>query len=152
MEMQQRGVPHYHVMVYVSPGTDVPAPDDSGLWRHGSTRRETAKLGAKYILKYVGKEYQKEGLPHGARMFAVWIGKKQATADEMFGFKLSAAPPWLQPLLEKARDQVGHPVVWKRVAGGGWVVVETGEFHQSEWYLLSVVPIEPTLITEREDE
>lgn len=152
LEMQERGAPHYHVLLYVAPNTNVPAPDEAGLWTHGATRRETAKRGPKYILTYVGKEYQKEGLPHGARMFAVHIGKKTATEDELFGFRLSAAPPWLQKFIEEARALVGPGVRWKRQPGGGWLITDTGEVLQSAWWLFDIQPVEPQLVTGREEE
>jgi hypothetical protein len=79
LEMQQRNAPHYHVLLYVKRGTDIPKPDEK-LWKHGMSRIETAK-SAFYIAKYTGKAYQKHNLPSGARMFAVWI-KKGAINDE----------------------------------------------------------------------
>ena len=141
-EMQDRGVPHYHVMLYVAPGTDIPMPDEAGLWKHGLTRRETAKKGPWYLMKYAGKEYQKEGLPHGARMFAVWIGKDHATPDELFGFRLSSAPPWLQVILEETRNIAGPGIRWRRAPGGGWLIVDTGEIVVGEWYIVSCEPYE----------
>ena len=153
LEMQERGAPHYHVMAYVAPGTDIPNPDEAGLWPHGCTRRETAKKGAYYLMKYTGKGYQKEGLPPGARMFAVWIGKKQATPDELFGFRLSSAPPYLQEAI-KAYYEEGHvnaEVRWGRRVGGGWVIKDLGEVLQSAWYLVGIEPIVPKLNTGRDE-
>ena len=143
-EMQERGTPHYHVLVYVAPGTDVPAPDTSGLWSHGCTERKTAKKPW-YIVKYAGKEYQKEGLPYGARMFAVWIGKKQATDEELLGFRLSAAPPYVQDAIREYYQQgiVGAAVRWARQVGGGWIIKDLGEVLLSVWYLVSLTEIEP---------
>jgi hypothetical protein len=142
-EMQERGSLHYHVMVYVAPGTDIPEPDKAGLWPHGITQRATAKRGPWYILKYAGKAHQKEGLPAGARMFAVWIGKKTATADELFGFRLSSAPPYLQEAVKAYYEKgiVQAEVCWKRMKGGGWVIVYLGDAVdtvQSEWELVDI--------------
>ncbi|PDW00977.1 rolling circle replication-associated protein [Candidatus Chloroploca asiatica] len=140
LEMQERGAAHYHVLLYVAPGTDVPEPDKAGLWQYGCTRRETAEKGPKYILTYVGKEHQKEGLPLGARMFAVWIGKKQATAEELFGFRLSSAPPYLQKKILEYYEEgiINANVRWERVFGGGWLIKDIGEILQSEWYLVRI--------------
>jgi len=79
LEVQKRGAPHYHVLLYVKRSTNIPKPDEK-LWKHGLSRIETAK-SAFYIAKYTGKAYQKHDLPSGARMFAVWI-RKGAISDE----------------------------------------------------------------------
>lgn len=135
IEVQQRGAPHYHVMLHTAPGVAIPQPDSSGLWPHGSSRIETARKGPWYLVKYTGKAYQKEQLPKGARMFAVQVYKTAATPDELFGFRLSAAPRWLQPFIEEARQEVGPTVRWMRYPGGGWLIKETGERHESGWWV-----------------
>lgn len=141
LEMQQRGAPHYHVLLYVKAKTDVPMPDEIGLWPHGLTRRETAKSPF-YICKYVGKEYQKTGLPHGARMFAVCIFKASLSPDEMLPFRMSAAPAWLQVFILEAADVVGPGVKWSRCEGGGWIIEDTGEHVPSPYRLVSIDPWE----------
>ena len=142
LEMQQRGAPHYHVLLYVKARTDVPKPDEAGLWAYGSTRRETAK-SAFYISKYVGKEYQKEQLPKGARMFAVQIYKHVLSAEDMLPFRMSAAPGWLHPFIAEAVALVGVALRWRRVKGGGWVIVDTGEVHPSPYALVAIEPWKP---------
>jgi hypothetical protein len=151
-EMQERDSLHYHIMLYVAPGTKIPMPDKAGLWPHGSSKIETVKKGPWYILTYVGKEYQKEGLPHGARMFAVWINPKMASKDEIFGFRLSAAPPYVQDAIRAYHEKgaVNSGVRWARVPGGGWVIKDLGEILQSEWFLVRIAAIEPELETGRE--
>ena len=152
-EMQERKSVHYHIMVYVAPGTYIPTPDKpmedgTKLWPHGDSGCETAETGARYLMTYVGKEYQKEGLPAGARMFAVWIGKKTATAEELFGFRLSSAPPYVQEAVKAyyAHGIVQAEVRWKRKTGGGWEILyqgETVDIVQSEWYLTGMREILP---------
>ncbi len=78
-ELTRSGVLHYHVLVRVIEGTRLPYPDRDGLWLWGLTRLEQARTPW-YIVKYVGKEYQKDfsRYPKGARLFGVWIaGEKQ---------------------------------------------------------------------------
>lgn len=137
LEMQERGAPHYHVLLYVKAKTDVPEPDKAGLWLHGLTRRETAK-SAHYIAKYTGKEYQKESLPAGARMFAVQIYKNVLDADDLLPFRLSSAPGWLQPHILEAAKTAGSEVRWTRAKGGGWLIKDTGELHQSPYVLIAI--------------
>jgi len=78
-ELTKAGVVHYHVLIRVVSGTYLPKPDKAGLWKYGLTRMDKAKTPF-YIVKYVGKSYQKDFFkyPKGARLFAVWIaGDKQ---------------------------------------------------------------------------
>jgi hypothetical protein len=58
-QMQRREAVHYHVILLVRPGTDIPMPDKHGYWTHGASKIETART-AFYLAKYVGKEYQKD--------------------------------------------------------------------------------------------
>lgn len=99
-EMQRRGALHYHVLLAVEKGTNIPVPDKSGMWAYGMSRIETAKTYY-YVCKYVGKEYQKnfEHFPKSARLYSASIrgskelqlafrilsqlnvGKKESTSD-----------------------------------------------------------------------
>jgi hypothetical protein len=58
-EVQERGAVHYHLLVLVTPGTNFPTPDRSRMWRHGMSKIETAR-SPWYLVKYVGKEHQKD--------------------------------------------------------------------------------------------
>lgn len=70
-ELQERGAVHYHVLLAVKRGTNIPMPDSSGMWPYGSTKIETARTYY-YICKYVGKEYQKDfdKFPKSARLYS----------------------------------------------------------------------------------
>ena len=74
-ELQARGAVHYHVLVVVPRGTSFPLPDASGMWRHGSSNVQTARAGAWYLVKYVGKAYQKDlsKYPKHCRLYATSI-------------------------------------------------------------------------------
>lgn len=113
-ELQQRGAVHYHIMVGIRSGSSfytytadrtknnngyrvngVGFPDDLGDWQHGMTKTELARTRF-YLVKYSGKEYQKVGkFPKGMRMFAVWIGKGLLSDLELWLFKLSVFPRWV---------------------------------------------------------
>lgn len=140
LEMQERGAPHYHVLVYVKRGTDVPKPDAT-YWHYGLSRRETART-IFYICKYTAgakhKEYQKEGFPIGARMFAVKIYQTDIPEEQLFLFTISSTPQWLQPYLIKAHNVLGSEVKYKRNAGGGWIICNTGEVLCSPWKLIAL--------------
>lgn len=139
LEMQQRGAPHYHVLLYVKRGTRIDRPDD-GLWEYGSSRIETAH-SLFYICKYTGKLYQKEQLPHGARMFAVEINESAADGADVLAFRLSSAPAWLREHLEAVELVEGERLRWGRNPGGGWVIKSTGELLLSPWRIRSIVEV-----------
>jgi hypothetical protein len=129
-ELQKRGAVHYHVLLLVKKGTDIPKPDDSGWWEHGLTRIETARSPF-YVLTYTGKEYQKVGIfPKGLRMFAVWISPKVVSSVTRWLFRLSAVPAWLVEAVKG--DIVGAS--FKRVIGGGWEVA--GVKYVSPWEVI----------------
>lgn len=144
MEMQERGAPHYHILLYVERGTDIPKPDES-LWKYGSSKIETAKT-AFYIVKYTSqwhhKAYQKEGFPYGARMFAVAIYASNIADIDIFNFRSSTAPNWFRDTLKELFAVYGKDLLWKRCRGGGYIVQNTGELFSSPWSLLSVERIE----------
>jgi hypothetical protein len=73
-ELQKRGAIHYHMIVIVKKGTNIPKPDSSGLWKHGNSQRETAKT-VYYLITYLGKEHQKNfsEFPCGARCFGIGV-------------------------------------------------------------------------------
>lgn len=142
LEVQRRGAPHYHVLLYVRKGTMIPMPDKSGMWRRGSSRVETART-PHYVAKYIGKEYQKETLPGSARMFAVWVNRAVVGKEAYLLFRMSALPGWFRKevleILETGRGV--EPGVWKRAKGGGWYLADTGEVFRSPWSLVGIEPI-----------
>ncbi len=77
-EMQARGAVHYHIIIVVTKGTDIPKPDVSGMWSHGMSKIETARTPF-YLVRYVGKEYQKDigRFPKNCRLYAASIRDKQ---------------------------------------------------------------------------
>lgn len=139
LEMQKRGAPHYHVLLYVQRGTRIARPDD-GLWKYGSSRIETAQ-SLFYICKYTGKMYQKEELPYGARMFAVKINEAVASAIDILAFRMSGSPAWLREHLEAVVMAKGERLRWSRCPGGGWIIRNTGELLQSPWRVRAIVEV-----------
>lgn len=73
-ELQRRGAVHYHVILVVSPGSDIPMPDKKGYWTHGRSKIETART-AYYLATYTGKQYQKDlgRYPKGCRLYGMTI-------------------------------------------------------------------------------
>lgn len=133
-ELQRRGEVHYHVLLLVRQGTEIPKPDEAGWWKWGSTRIETAR-SVYYICSYVSKEYQKMGIfPKGLRMFSVWINKEYLSDIERWFFHLTALPVWL-------RDEMMHRFELylkkvRRVCGGGWEC--EGILFTSPWEVIEI--------------
>lgn len=134
-EMQERGVPHYHVFCVVKKGTKIPMPDKPYgqrghvLWPYGMTKIETAKTPY-YLVKYTGKEHQKEGFYKGMRIFAVWIAKGLLSELERRIFRVSGLPKWLASEVLMFIEDKGykHP---KPAIGGGWEFM--GQVLRSDW-------------------
>jgi hypothetical protein len=133
-ELQKRGAVHYHVLVVVKSGTNVPMPDKTGMWTHGNTRRETARTHY-YIASYVGKEYQKMGkFPKGLRMYAVWVAKSVVDELRRWELRLTALPGWFQTIVKSAVESLKDK--WVRVPGGGWAYKDT--LYQSPYQFLGI--------------
>lgn len=137
-ELQHRGAVHYHLYMLVRKGTKVPKPDESGLWPHGHSNIQTGR-SVWYLVKYVGKEYQKEGpFPKGMRIFSVAIRAKDVPMLAISIFKWSTLPKWMRENMEALKGW-GLGVFPKRAPGGGYLVTipgrrtVTGE-DQEVWY------------------
>lgn len=114
-------VPHYHLALIVTRGSDIPTPDKpGGHWEHGSTRIETGHTW-KYLTEYATKSAQKEGLPKGAHIFGTWISRGAVPAAEYVRYWLSVVPSWLaeEVIISGYANQWTLPV-YRR--GEGWVI------------------------------
>lgn len=83
-ELQQRGVIHYHVIVWLDSGLTPPKADmawkrrdkaglvhwEPPMWPHGMSRRDKSTAPVAYLMKYASKVESKNvgGFPHGARI------------------------------------------------------------------------------------
>ena len=124
MELQERGAPHYHILIWLPRGLSLPKPDKQGWWRHGSTKIEWARNAVGYIAKYASKVASKAGgkIPRGARIHGAG-GHTGAALREFRWWKL---PRWL-------RETVSADDCCSRFVGGGWLSRLTGELFESPW-------------------
>lgn len=129
MELQKRGAPHYHVVVWVPRGVvarDLHV-DARGWWLHGMTNAVKAVAPVRYVMKYVSKFDSPESFPKGARCYGIG------------GLDLAGARcrRWINwPSFVQARASVNCPV--RRPRGGGWIVGGAGEWFPSEWGMSSI--------------
>lgn len=117
MELTKRGVPHYHVLVWLPGGARLSKPDQSGAWPHGWSRIEIARNPVGYLVKYASKGTSGNGIPRGARLFGV--GGLDAGRRVIRSWKM--LPRYMRSQCS-AEDRV------RRMAGGGWVSRVSGEW------------------------
>lgn len=89
LELQERGTPHYHVMVVVDEDTWFPHPDEGiqregyhvDLWPWGRSHLTFDIKSPFYLLGYTKKKRQKnfQRYPKGARLFGLYIRDRTAT-------------------------------------------------------------------------
>lgn len=103
-ELQARGAVHYHVLLLVRRGTDIPYPDECGWWVYGSTRIEEART-AFYIVKYTSKGLQQEGFQEGDE-FEVETPSREVTSYEPAGYEDKLYYEKLEPKQAYAAEQV----------------------------------------------
>lgn len=100
VELQDRGVPHYHVIVWLPKGCTPPLPDRQGWWKHGHSNAIWTFSPVGYVAKYVGKMQTKSGhhLPKGARLWGYGGLKMVERASVAFAM----APGWLKRISSEA--------------------------------------------------
>ena len=117
LELQRRGAPHYHLVVWIPRGEKIPLPDSSGQWPHGSSQVQRARHPVSYIMKYASKGTDVDKLPRGARI----CGGGGLGVDGRRVVRW-----WLLPRYQRVRCTVDDDV--HRCTGGGWVSLVTGEW------------------------
>lgn len=122
-ELTQRGVPHYHVLIWIPQGMYFGKVDQRGWWPHGSSQIEKARNAVGYLAKYASKftslvagQFPKGFRTHGCG------GLNQESKRELRYWK---APVSAREVLGAAADI--------RKALGGWFDKLTGEFWPSPW-------------------
>lgn len=120
LELQRRGAPHYHVVLWVPVGERIPLPDQSGQWPHGSSNVQRARHPVSYLMKYASKGTSADKLPRGSRI----CGAGGLGIDGR-----RAVRWWLLPKYQRVRCTIDDDV--HRCSGGGWVSFATGEWWSS---------------------
>ena len=131
-ELQQRGAPHYHVLIWIPHGLRLPKPDQMGWWPHGLTKIEKVEKPIGYLMKYLSKgqdsihRYAKGQRTHGSGGF---------DADSKAERRWWLAPRYVRKRWPDWRDDV------RPAPGGGWCSRATGEWIASPWEFVSWNPI-----------
>lgn len=133
-ELQERGVVHYHVVLWVRPGLTPPKPDSAWrsaskgvqppMWSHGMSNRIKARAPVAYLMKYLSKITQKNVgvFPYGARLFG--LGGLDSSG--------AACKRWvLWPAYVQGNASVSDR--FRPAQGGGYINAETGQLLLSEF-------------------
>jgi hypothetical protein len=132
MELTKRGVPHYHLLIWLPRGLSLPMPDKRGWWPHGSTRIEWARNAVGYLVKYASKIRAAHGdglrFPFGSRLFGC-RGLESSGSE----YRHAMRPYWLRIICFPS-DRL------QRRPGGGWLNVDTGEWLESPYELVTHEP------------
>ena len=72
-ELQKNGTPHYHLVVWLPQGVNMPRWDRSNgrraaFWPHGMTNTEKLKTNVGYLMKYLSKMGELHSFPKGLRL------------------------------------------------------------------------------------
>lgn len=114
-ETQKRGAIHYHLLLWLPRGVNLPKPDKQGWWSWGMTNITRARNAYGYVAKYLKKEEQ-GNLPKGARLFGL-LGLESIEKREVRWWN---TPRWIREKWPVEHDP-------RRAKGGGWVSSMTGE-------------------------
>ena len=137
-ELQQRGVIHYHVILWLDGGLTPPKADtawrrkdrrglvtiEPPMWPHGMSNRLKSTAPVAYLMKYASKIESKTvgRFPHGARIHGA------GGLDES-GRCIRRWVLW--PAYVQGNADVNDR--FKPAPGGGYINADTGEHLESEW-------------------
>ena len=126
MELQKRGAPHYHVLVWLPKGLSLPKPDKQGWWPHGHTNCTWARKPVGYLSKYASKGNDTAfDYPAGARIYGVY--------GSPVNLSWWRAPRWM-------REIASQGMAIKKQKGGWWRVEELAHAWRTPWRLIDIRP------------
>jgi hypothetical protein len=130
-ELQRRGAPHYHVLVWLPRGLRLPKADLKGWWPHGMTNTQQVRHGGGYLAKYLSKV--------GTEIHRFRKGQRTHGSGGLDAPSKLERRWWLAP--GYVREKWDAPTYDVRpAAGGGWFSRLTGELLPSPWKLVGFSP------------
>jgi len=153
MELQKRGAPHFHVLLWIPKRLRLPEPDkrrrtkagwQDAWWSWGDSNIKRVRNPVGYVAKYASKFESKDcKFPKGARIHG--IGGIKKLEKRIIAW-------WKLP--KDLRTGEEGSCIWRRALGGGWINPETEEKILPKWEikegiwaanLVYVVPISHTV-------
>ena len=133
-ELQKRGAPHYHILIWLPHGVWLPKPDRMGWWPHGSSNIQGVEKPLGYLVKYLSKcdvgKFAKGQRIHGS-------GGLEGTARQERRW-------WLSPSYVRKRWPEWSADV-RPAGGGGWLSRQTGEWMASPWRFVKMTALGPMI-------
>lgn len=114
---------HYHVIVWLPRGVNLPKPDKQGWWPHGFSNIKRARNPVGYLAKYAGKDSAPP--PKGFRMH----GCGGLAWEDRLERAWWSAPRWVREIWPDPFD------IPRPAPGGGWASKTTGEWRESPYVL-----------------
>lgn len=122
LELQKRGAPHYHLVIWLPKGLTPPMPDKQGWWKKGMSNCEWARNPVGYLAKYASKgPGSTYDIPHGARLHGVY------GCPWHLGWW--RAPSWMRQIATRGMKITRKP-------GGWWYVEQLAHAWRSPWKLV----------------
>ena len=112
LEFTRRGIPHYHVVVWLPRGHTMPLWDRQGWWSHGMSNATWARRPIGYLAKYASKAADWPPGTDGTRG-ARWFGVGGLSVSGRLRALWRSSPQWVQE-----RWPEGDPL--KRLSGSWW--------------------------------
>jgi hypothetical protein len=128
LELQRRGAPHYHLLLWLPRGITPPKPDKQGWWRKGSSNCQWGRKPVAYLASYL-KKGSKNGhaVPSGARLYGIF--------GCPFNLSWYRASSWLRDL-----TQPGQTLY--RIRGGWYAVKELAHAWRCPWRIQDITDSE----------
>lgn len=123
-ELQKRGAPHYHVLIFIPYGVRLPKADKRGWWPYGMSNIQAVHKPIGYLIKYLSKT--------GDELHRFAKGQRTHGSGGLKPEQKIQRRWWLAPGYVRQH----WPEYTANVApakGGGWVSRVTGEHIPSPW-------------------
>jgi len=122
---------HYHLMVFLPVGLQLPKFDKRGWWKHGFTQTVLAKKPVGYIAKYASKGGDAGYFPKSCRLH----GCGGLTLKSRWIRAWWMCPAYVREWWPESTDRPS------RAAGGGWLSKLTGDWRAAKYKIITFNPL-----------
>jgi len=122
---------HYHLMVFLPVGLQLPKFDKRGWWAHGFTQTVLAKKPVGYIAKYASKGGDAGYFPKGCRLHGCGGLALKSRWYRTWWMCPRYVREWWPEYSERPA----------RAAGGGWISKLTGDWRAAKYKIITFNPL-----------